>query len=186
MPRLLQPPRLFPWALRCMPAPLFLTPTPNHSLTHTTTLTSIFLFLQISDKERKVELDTLFRDVASVLSEKCINPESSRPYTISMLERALKDSHFSVDPKRPAKAQAMEVRRRGGGKGGGGGQMVSKVKSQRPSVNGQRSKGSWDGLPVWLTRGGWVLVVGSWVLVLVAARAQLAPAEGCQGLSVPC
>lgn len=30
---------------------------------------------QVSDKERKVELDTLFRDVASVVSEKCINPE---------------------------------------------------------------------------------------------------------------
>lgn len=65
--------------------------------------------LQVSDKERKVELDTLFRDVASVLSEKCINPESNRPYTISMLERALKDVHFNVDPKRPAKAQAMEA-----------------------------------------------------------------------------
>ena len=34
---------------------------------------------QVSDKERKVELDTLFRDVASVLSEKCMNPESNRP-----------------------------------------------------------------------------------------------------------
>ncbi|KAL4446200.1 hypothetical protein ABPG77_003007 [Micractinium sp. CCAP 211/92] len=65
--------------------------------------------LQVSDKERKVELDTLFRDVASVLSEKCINPESNRPYTISMLERALRDVHFSVDPKRPAKAQALEA-----------------------------------------------------------------------------
>jgi hypothetical protein len=63
----------------------------------------------VSDKERKVELDTIFRDVASVLSEKCINPESRRPYTISMLERALRDAHFSVDPKRPAKAQALEV-----------------------------------------------------------------------------
>lgn len=31
--------------------------------------------------------------------------------TISMLERALKDVHFSVDPKRPAKAQALEVGR---------------------------------------------------------------------------
>lgn len=65
--------------------------------------------LQVSDKERKVELDTLFRDVASVLSEKCLNPESHRPYTISMLERALRDVHFSVDPKRPAKAQALEA-----------------------------------------------------------------------------
>lgn len=66
--------------------------------------------LQVSDKERKVELDTLFRDVASVLSEKCINPETNRPYTISMIERALKDVHFSVDPKRSAKTQALEVR----------------------------------------------------------------------------
>ncbi|EFN60113.1 hypothetical protein CHLNCDRAFT_11851, partial [Chlorella variabilis] len=64
---------------------------------------------QVSDKERRVELDTLFRDVASVLSEKCINPESNRPYTLSMLERALRDVHFSVDPKRPAKAQALEA-----------------------------------------------------------------------------
>ena len=63
-----------------------------------------------------MELETLFRDVASVLSEKCINPESSRPYTISMLERALKDAHFSVDPKRPAKAQALEVGGRVGGR----------------------------------------------------------------------
>ncbi|PSC73308.1 ribosome maturation SBDS [Micractinium conductrix] len=65
--------------------------------------------MQVSDKERKVELDTLFRDVASVLSEKCINPDTSRPYTLSMLERALRDVHFSVDPKRPAKAQALEA-----------------------------------------------------------------------------
>ncbi len=63
----------------------------------------------MSDKERKVELDTLFRDVASILSEKCINPETRRPYTITMIERALRDAHFNVDPKRPAKAQALEV-----------------------------------------------------------------------------
>ena len=71
-----------------------------------------------------MELETLFRDVASVLSEKCINPESSRPYTISMLERALKDAHFSVDPKRPAKAQALEVGGRVGGRGRGAGCLL--------------------------------------------------------------
>eukprot|EP00890_Picochlorum_soloecismus_P001857 jgi/Picsp_1/2672/NSC_00902-R1_ribosome maturation protein sbds-like len=65
--------------------------------------------LQISDKERKMEINTLFRDVAAVLSEKCINPKSRKPYTIGMLERALKDIHFSVDPKRPAKTQAVEA-----------------------------------------------------------------------------
>ena len=65
--------------------------------------------MQVSDKERKLELDTLFRDVAGILSEKCINPKSKKPYTIGVLERALKDIHFSVDPKKPAKTQAVEV-----------------------------------------------------------------------------
>lgn len=65
--------------------------------------------MQVSDKERKKELDTLFRDVAGILSEKCINPKSKKPYTIGVLERALKDIHFSVDPKKPAKLQAVEA-----------------------------------------------------------------------------
>ena len=66
--------------------------------------------LQVSDKEREVELQNLFKDVASVLAEKCINPQNHRPYTITMLERALRDMHFSVDPKRNAKQQALAVR----------------------------------------------------------------------------
>jgi ribosome maturation protein SDO1 len=64
---------------------------------------------QVSDKERDLEIDSLFKDVASVLAEKCVNPDTSRPYTISMLERALRDIHFSVDLKRNAKQQALEV-----------------------------------------------------------------------------
>jgi ribosome maturation protein SDO1 len=57
-----------------------------------------------------VELDILFRDVASVLVDKTVNPETSRPYTLTMLERALKDLHFNPDPKKSAKQQALEVR----------------------------------------------------------------------------
>ena len=64
----------------------------------------------MSDKEREVEYQTLFRDVASILAEKCINSQSNRPFTITMLERAMKDLHVSVDPKRNAKQQALEVR----------------------------------------------------------------------------
>ena len=66
--------------------------------------------MQLSDKEREVELQNLFRDVASILAEKCVNPQSSKPYTITVLERALRDIHFSVDPKRSAKQQALAVR----------------------------------------------------------------------------
>ena len=69
------------------------------------------LIVQVSDKERQLELDSLFKDVASVLSDKCINPDNNKPYTISMLERALKDVHFSVDLHRNAKQQALDVSR---------------------------------------------------------------------------
>ncbi len=57
-----------------------------------------------------MQYDALFKDVASVLVEKCVNPETNRPYTNTMLERALRDAHFAVDPKRSAKQQALEVR----------------------------------------------------------------------------
>ena len=57
-----------------------------------------------------MELSALFKDVASIIAEKCINPNTQRPYTISMIERALRDVHFSVDTKRSAKQQALHVR----------------------------------------------------------------------------
>lgn len=43
------------------------------------------------------------------LSPPQVNPETSRPYTLTMLERALKDIHFNPDPKKSAKQQALEV-----------------------------------------------------------------------------
>jgi ribosome maturation protein SDO1 len=41
--------------------------------------------------------------------EKTVNPDTGRPYTHSMLERALRDLHFNLDPKKSAKQQALEV-----------------------------------------------------------------------------
>lgn len=38
-----------------------------------------------------------------------VNPDTSRPYTLTMLERALRDIHFNPDPKKSAKQQALEV-----------------------------------------------------------------------------
>ena len=56
-----------------------------------------------------MELSALFKDVASIVAEKCVNPGTQRPYTTSMIERALRDLHFSVDTKRSAKQQALHV-----------------------------------------------------------------------------
>ncbi|CAM9790182.1 unnamed protein product [Pylaiella littoralis] len=65
--------------------------------------------MQVSDKERQVALESVFRDVATIVSEKCVNPASNRPYTVSMIEKAMRDIHFSAHPTRSAKQQALEV-----------------------------------------------------------------------------
>lgn len=65
--------------------------------------------LQVSDKERHSQLDSLFKDIATNVADKCINPESKRPYPVSMIEKAMKDIHFSVKPNRNAKQQALDV-----------------------------------------------------------------------------
>lgn len=66
---------------------------------------------QVSEKERKLEYENLFRGIATLIAEKCVDPNTNRPYTITMIERAMKDVHFNVDPKKSAKVQAFgEVR----------------------------------------------------------------------------
>lgn len=65
--------------------------------------------LQVSEKERQQNLESMFRDIATVVAEKCINPETKRPYTVGMIERAMRDIHFSVKPNRNTKQQALAV-----------------------------------------------------------------------------
>lgn len=51
----------------------------------------------------------MFKDVATTVADKCVNPETKRPYPVSMIEKAMKDVHFSVKPNRNAKQQALDV-----------------------------------------------------------------------------
>ena len=37
--------------------------------------------LQVSDKERSRDYETMFRDVVNIIVEKSINPQTKRPYT---------------------------------------------------------------------------------------------------------
>lgn len=62
--------------------------------------------LQVSGKERQVQLDSLFKDIATVVAEKCIDPQTKRPLTVNLVERAMHDIHYSVQPRRTAKQQA--------------------------------------------------------------------------------
>ncbi|XP_060903137.1 ribosome maturation protein SBDS [Labrus mixtus] len=65
--------------------------------------------LQVSDKERQSQLETSFRDIATIVAEKCVNPETKRPYTVNLIERAMKDIHYSIKPNKSSKQQALEV-----------------------------------------------------------------------------
>ncbi|ROT81931.1 putative ribosome maturation protein SBDS [Penaeus vannamei] len=65
--------------------------------------------LQVSDKERQANLESSMKEIASIVSDKCINPETKTPYTVTMIESAMKDLHFSVNPKRNNKQQALDV-----------------------------------------------------------------------------
>ncbi|XP_032676365.1 ribosome maturation protein SBDS [Odontomachus brunneus] len=66
--------------------------------------------LQVSDRERHMAIDSMFKDIATAVATMCVNPETKRPYPVSMIESAMKDQlHFSVKPNRNSKQQALEV-----------------------------------------------------------------------------
>ncbi|KAJ2816284.1 hypothetical protein IWW50_006555 [Coemansia erecta] len=64
---------------------------------------------QVSDKERHHQLDNMFRDIATVVVEMCINPNTQQQYTVTMVEKAMSDIHYSVNTNRSAKQQALDV-----------------------------------------------------------------------------
>ncbi|KAF0289749.1 Ribosome maturation protein SBDS [Amphibalanus amphitrite] len=65
--------------------------------------------LQVSEKERHAQLESTFKDIATIVSDKCVNPETKRPYPVTMIEKGMKDMHFSVKPNRNSKQQALDV-----------------------------------------------------------------------------
>ena len=63
--------------------------------------------LQVSEKERNTQLESMFRDIATIVADKCVNPETKRPYPVGVIERAMKDIHYSVKPTRTTKQQVL-------------------------------------------------------------------------------
>jgi ribosome maturation protein SDO1 len=65
--------------------------------------------VQVSEKERAVQLESTYKEVATTVANMCVDPESKRPYPVSVIEKALKDVHFSVKQNRSTKQQALEM-----------------------------------------------------------------------------
>lgn len=59
----------------------------------------------MSGKERDAQLDTSFREIATIVADKCVNPRTKLPYPVGMIEKAMSDIHFSVNLTKNAKQQ---------------------------------------------------------------------------------
>lgn len=60
-------------------------------------------------EEREKSSEAMFTEIAKDVAARCVNPDTSRPYTIVQIERAMKDVHVSVQPTHTSKKQALEV-----------------------------------------------------------------------------
>lgn len=65
--------------------------------------------LQVGAKERQHQMDQTFRDIATIVAEKCVNPLTKKSITVGLVERAMKEIHYSVKPGKNAKTQALQV-----------------------------------------------------------------------------
>ncbi|KAG8834374.1 hypothetical protein FRC17_009049 [Serendipita sp. 399] len=64
--------------------------------------------IQIGEKEREHELSTLWKEIATLISEKCVDPDTDRPIPVGMIEKAMNEAGFSVKPGKSAKSQTSE------------------------------------------------------------------------------
>jgi ribosome maturation protein SDO1 len=65
--------------------------------------------LQVAEKERSNQLESIWKEIANIVTDNCVNPQTKRPYTVTMIEKAMQDLHLSVNPKRSTKSQALDV-----------------------------------------------------------------------------
>ncbi|KAG9412505.1 hypothetical protein AC1031_015419 [Aphanomyces cochlioides] len=52
---------------------------------------------------------SVFREVAGIVAERCVHPESNRPYSVSSIEKLMKDTQYALNPNRSVKQQASDV-----------------------------------------------------------------------------
>eukprot|EP01033_Poteriospumella_lacustris_P013605 gene13603-9741_t len=61
--------------------------------------------MQVSEQERVALHETVFRDIASIVAEKTVNPNNNLPYTITMIQNAMRQIQFSVNLSKSSKSQ---------------------------------------------------------------------------------
>jgi ribosome maturation protein SDO1 len=61
--------------------------------------------LQVGEKERAVELEDLKREICTEIAGRCVDPNTQRPHTVGMIEKAMNEVGYNVSGGKAAKAQ---------------------------------------------------------------------------------
>lgn len=65
----------------------------------------------MSSKERDSQSENLTKEIATIVAEKCVNPATKLPYPVAIIEKAMKDVHFSPNLAKNAKQQVNDQKR---------------------------------------------------------------------------
>ncbi|CDO94937.1 unnamed protein product [Kluyveromyces dobzhanskii CBS 2104] len=65
--------------------------------------------IQLSEKERQLQLNKITNELLTIVSAKCINPKSKKRYPPTMIHKALVELKFNVVVNKAAKLQALEA-----------------------------------------------------------------------------
>lgn len=61
--------------------------------------------LQVGEKERAVELEDLKREICTEVAGRCVDPNTQRPHTVGMIEKAMNEVGYNVLGGKSAKVQ---------------------------------------------------------------------------------
>jgi len=64
--------------------------------------------MQVGEKEREHDISSLRREIATLVAEKCVDPATQTPYSVSIVEKAMTEAGYSVRANKNAKSQASE------------------------------------------------------------------------------
>jgi len=65
--------------------------------------------LDIGDKERDQQKDLMEKDIANLLAERVVHPDSKRPFSVESIKAALKAIHFAPKLNEPVKKQVSDA-----------------------------------------------------------------------------
>ncbi|KPI86448.1 hypothetical protein ABL78_4479 [Leptomonas seymouri] len=63
--------------------------------------------LQVAQQERTAEVDEMFKDIAIIISQKCVNTKTKHPFPPQVIEQALRSIGAAVKLDQPVKKQAL-------------------------------------------------------------------------------